>query len=277
MKLATKKSSLDKIAICGGTAFILFWVLIPFYFLIVVGLIPKESTAIGLELPKEVTLQNYRNVMVGSDSLWKYLSNSCIVAGVTTLISLSIAVPCAYVTSRWRAMISKFAYISVFMSRTFPPITLIIPYYIIARNLNLIDTKIGLIVIYLSLSLPLAVWLLRGFFDMVPVELEEAAEIDGATIIQRLVKIVLPLMIPALSITAGFVFIHCYVEYMYCLTITEQKAATFPIYITGFIGDHRIFTEDMVAASIMGLIPLVFLYSFVGRYIKKGIAVGAFK
>jgi len=252
-----------------------FWSLIPFYFLVVVPLRPPGSGAMGLELPKEIDFGHFRSVLSGLNSLWRYLWNSCVASGGATALVVAIAFPAAYAVSRFKSRASKRVYFSFFLLRTFPPIALVIPYYLVFSRLRLLDTIASLIIVYIPIGLPLAVWLLKGFFDMVPSTVEEAAKIDGASTIQIFVHILFPVMKIGVAITGAFVFLMCYIDYIYCVTLTERVAATFSMYIAGFIGDHWIWVEDMVAAALVGLIPLILLFSFLQKYIKKGIVFGA--
>ncbi len=259
------------------TLFFLGWTLAPFYFMIIVPLQVPGNPAIGFELPKAISLEYFKLVLFGRDTLWRYLINSCIVSGASTIIVVGIAIPCAYTISRWRTKLSKGAFLTFFILRMFPPIALVIPYYLIFARLHLIDTKLALVIIYIPLGLPLGVWLLKGFFDMIPVSMEEAAEMDGATMGQVVTKIMLPLIRPGIAVSGAFVFLICYIEYIYALTFTIRKSTTFPLYITGFIGEHWLRVEEMVATTLIGLIPLVLLYACLQKYIRKGVSFGVLK
>lgn len=253
------------------------WSLIPFYFLIVVSLLPPGSAAIGYELPRSITLGAYARILLGSDSVFPYLINSCVIGGIATAIVIVLSLPAAYVFSRWNSRTSTRLYLSFFVLRMVPVIALTIPYFIFWKSLGIIDTKGGLVISYLPIGLPLGIWLLKGFIDMIPKPLEEAAKIDGATMPQVILRIILPLSLQGVAVASAFVFLGYYIEYMLALTLTDFRAVTFPIYVTGFIDQNYVDLQGILAAGLIGIIPMLILCSVLQRYLRKGVIFGAIR
>ncbi|GAG82613.1 unnamed protein product, partial [marine sediment metagenome] len=154
--------------------------------------------------------------------------------------------------------------------RIFPPITTAIPYYIILSKFRLVDTHIGLIISYVSFSLPFTIWLMIGFFQSLPAEIEKAATIDGCNFWQRFIKIVIPLSIPGLAVTAIFGFLYSWNEFMLASILTSENAKTLPVVIAGFISDKYLFWGKMTALGVLMTIPVIIFSSFAQRNIVKG-------
>lgn len=254
---------------------ILLWTLIPFYSLVVISLVPKGS--LGKIFPGLFTFEFYKEILFGFSPIWKYMGNSAIVCLAATTIILIIVLPCGYGLSRWNSNTSRWIYSSFFILRMIPPISFVIPWFFILNRLRLIDTWLALVIVYIPLQLSVGVWLMKGFFDTIPKELEESAWIDGAAIGQTFRKIVLPLAMHGVAVTAIFVFIGCYIEFMYASILTRRVAVTLPPYIAGFATPWEIHYQKMLAASLLATVPMIALYSIAQKYIIKGLTGGALK
>jgi len=196
---------------------------------------------------------------------------------MATVMVIFISLPGAYALSRWRSITSRMFFVGFLMLRTVPLISLALPYFLFWGRLELLDTRIALVLTYIPVGLPLAIWFLKGFFDLIPISLEEAAVIDGASMQTILFKIIAPLALQGIGVASGFVFLTYYIEYILALTITDLRAATFPIYLTGFVDDVWIYVEGVLAASMVAMVPMIILYSVMQRYMRKGVMLGTFK
>jgi multiple sugar transport system permease protein len=222
------------------------------------------------------TLQNYREVLAGADFL-KYLGNSVIVAISSTFIAVLLGALAAYGFSRFRFRGSFWLRMSVLIPQILPPITIIVPLYVLFNGLNLIDSLWALIISYLTFTIPLSVWMLVGFFDDVPMELEESAMIDGCTRFEALIRVNLPITAPGLVATAILGFIYCWNEFLYAVILTGRDARTLPVTITSFMTNKAILWGRIAASGSMVLIPVLVFALIAQRYLVRGLARGAVK
>jgi multiple sugar transport system permease protein len=158
-----------------------------------------------------------------------------------------------------------------------PPIAMIIPLYVIYTRLGLLDTRVGLIVTHISLTLPLSVWLLRGFVLRVPVELEEAAQVDGCGRLGALWRVVIPIMAPGIAATAVLTFLYSWNDFIYAVILTGRGARTLPVMISGFITERAVYWDRVAAAGMLVMLPTAILGVAVQRYLATGLAAGAVK
>jgi ABC-type glycerol-3-phosphate transport system permease component len=205
------------------------------------------------------------------------MKNSVIICSLATLAVVAISLPCAYGFSRLNTKTSHRLYLAYFILRMLPPIALLVPWYFILNSLGLIDTYGGLSFIYFIFQLPVGIWLMKGFFDTIPVELEEYTWIEGAGVFRAFARIIVPLAGNGISVTAVFVFIYCYIEFMYASIFSRTDAIPLPPYIAGFSTPWEIRFQLMLAAALVSIIPMVLLFLFVQRYMVKGITGGALK
>jgi ABC-type glycerol-3-phosphate transport system permease component len=258
---------------------ILVWTLFPFYSLIVTSV--TASGGIGDLVPEQVTFEYYQEILFGTEggskSIWPFMLNSLIIGGLATLGVLVISIPCAYGFSRWQTDTSQKIYLGFFILRMLPPIALLVPWYFILNSFKLMDTYSGLSFIYFVFQLPVGIWLMKGFFDTIPTELEEASWIEGASVFQTFLRVILPLAANGMAVTATFVFIYCYIEFMYASIFTRTKAITLPPYIAGFATAWEIRFQLMLAAALVSVVPMAVLFFMIQRYIAKGITGGALK
>jgi multiple sugar transport system permease protein len=258
---------------------ILVWTLLPFYSLIVTSI--AASGSIGEFIPKNVTFEYYKDILFGdksgSKSIWGYMLTSVIIGSISTVVVLIVSVPAAYGFSRWRSRTSTNIYLSYFVLRMLPPIALVVPRLVILGRLGLIDTFTGLALIYIPTQIPLGIWLMKGFFDGTPKELEENAWVEGAGVFKTFWKIVLPINGSGIAVTAVFVFIYCYIEFLYASLMARSAVITLPTYIAGFSTPWEIRFQLMLAAALISILPMVVLFGFAQRYIVRGITGGALK
>ena len=257
---------------------ILLWTLFPFYSLLVTSV--TTSGSIGDLFPQNITFEYYKEIFFGTKSgkpIWPFMKNSIIVGGLATIGVLVICVPCAYGFSRWNTKASSRMYLGFFILRMLPPIALLVPWYFILNSFKLMDTYTGLSFIYFLFQLPVGIWLMKGFFDTIPTELEEAAWIEGASVFQSFLKVILPLASNGMAVTATFVFIYCYIEFMYASIFTRTKTITLPPYIAGFATAWEIHFQLMLSAALVSIVPMAVLFFMIQRYIAQGAIGGALK
>jgi ABC-type glycerol-3-phosphate transport system permease component len=268
-----------KILLGVSIVLILLWTLFPFYSLIVTSI--TASGSIGEFLPEKITFEYYQEIFFGSESgakgIWPYMKNSLIVCSMATIGVIVMSAPCAYGFSRWQSKTSHTLFLGYFILRMLPHITLLVPWYFILNSVDMMDTYSGLAFVYFVFQIPVGIWLMKGFFDTIPQELEEAAWIEGATVFQSFRKIVVPLVSSGFSVTAVFVFIYCYIEFMYASIFARTKTVTLPPFIAGFSTPWEIRFQLMLAAALVSTIPMIILFFLVQRYFVKGITGGAFK
>ena len=222
------------------------------------------------------TLQTYRDVLAGTEFL-HYLGNSLVVALSSTFIAVLLGSMAAYGFSRFKFRGAFWLRMSVLIPQILPPIAIIVPLYVLFNSADLIDSKTALIVSYLTFTIPLAVWMMVGFFEDVPLELEESAMIDGCTRLQALFRINLPIAAPGMVATAILCFIYCWNEFLYAAILTGREARTLPVTITSFMTNKAILWGRIAASGSMVLIPVLIFALIAQRYLVRGLARGAIK
>jgi len=232
------------------------------------------STSISL-IPSQATLEHYRE-LIQADLLGKFL-NSVIVAVGTTALALAAGFPAAYalVRIRFPARLDLVFLMFVLLVKLTPPISLAIPLYQVLRSLGLLDTLLGLIVVYQVYALPFAIWMLLGFVRDVPVEYEEAALVDGASLIRRMRSIVLPVMTPGLIATSVFVAILSWNEFAYALLfIQSPDNFTLPTFIATLITEDETFWGKLSAVGLMASLPILLMVGFGQKGLTRGFGGG---
>ena len=232
--------------------------------------------------PSEPTLANYQKLLdpnnsVGQDFL-RYLWNSLFVSTATTIMALVVAVPAAYAFSRFRFPGRKFLFFAVLLRNMFPAVIFLVPLFILMRWLGLVNTHGSLVLTYLTFGLPLAIWLLKGFYDNIPIQLDQAARIDGATRFQAFVFIVMPLSTPGIIATAIYSFIGAWNEYIYAYTfLNRNDKMTLPVGIQRFFSENTTDWPGLMAASFIMSVPVVVLFLVLQRYFVRALTEGAVK
>jgi multiple sugar transport system permease protein len=236
-------------------------------------------------IPLHPTLKNYLDIIfpsLASNSVPRTfavaLLNSLKIASAVTIISLVIGSMAAYALARIPFKFSKVILLGIIATRMIPEVSLILPLFIIASSLQLINKPIILIVTYMSFALPFAIWMMVAFFQTVPVELEDAARIDGCSRLGILFRIVIPISVPGLVSTAMFVFLLAWDEFFYALIFTSTLASkTVPVAMSEFVGRYAININGMMAGGILAALPPIILALAFQRYIVKGMTAGAVK
>jgi multiple sugar transport system permease protein len=236
-------------------------------------------------IPQHPTLQNYLDILVPGTAASEVartfkvtLRNSFIVAAATTFISLLTGSLAGYALARLRLPFRNTLFIGILSVRMVPEISLVVPLYILAARLALLNKPIILIVTYLSFALPFAIWMLSTFFESVPRELEDAALIDGSSRLSTLFRVVLPVAAPGIVSTALFTFLLAWDEFFFALIFTSTIAAkTVPVAIAEFTGRYAVDITAMMTGGVLAALPPVLLALVFQRYIVSGVSAGAVK
>ncbi|MGB5752702.1 MAG: sugar ABC transporter permease, partial [Thermoanaerobaculia bacterium] len=225
-----------------------------------------------LPWPEQVSLSNFKSVMT-DQPFARWILNSAVVAAATTVLGVFLATTAGYAFSRFRFPGQRTGLMSFLVSQMFPGTLMLIPLYIIIVGwLGLGSTWIGLILVYATTSIPFCVWMLKGYFDTIPLELEESARIDGATPIQIFIKIILPLAKPAVAVTALFSFMTGWNEFILAATFMDEEVMyTAPVGLRFFVGGFSQQWGYFAAGSIIVSIPVVLLFLFLQKYLVSGL------
>ncbi len=236
-------------------------------------------------IPQQPTLQNYKDIFfpnLAASSVPRTfavsLLNSIKIASAVTVISLLIGSLAAYAIVRIPFKYNRTVQLGILGTRMIPEVSLVIPLFIVASSLDLINRPIVLVIAYMSFALPFAIWLMAAFFETVPIELEDAARIDGCSRLGILFRVVLPISTPGLVSTAMFVFLLAWDEFFYALIFTSTLASkTVPVAIAEFVGRYVVNITGMMAGGILAAVPPVLLALIFQRYIVSGLTTGAVK
>ena len=233
-------------------------------------------------LPEHPTLGNFRSVIDGSVigmPYWTFLRNSLFVTVTTVVVSTAIALLAALAVARFRFRFRSMYLIMLLVVQMLPQQALVIALFLDFRRVNLLDSLVGLIVLYITFALPVTIWMLRNFVAAVPREMEEAAAIDGAGPLRVFFRILLPLVAPGLVATSVFAFIFAWNEFIFALTFlgTDTAKYTLPIYVTYFFGKGSVDWGAIMASSVLFTIPVMIFFLIVQRRMVSGIVAGAVK
>jgi len=222
------------------------------------------------------TFENYRTVFTKYPFV-KYIYNSVVVGISSTLISMMFGVPAAYAFSRFKIKKGDDLAFFILSTRIAPPTLVILPFFLLFSQINLLDTKFALTIVYLTFNLSFVVWIMKQFFDEIPKELDEAAMVDGCSRFQSFWKIVLPLSKSGLSATAILCLITSWNEFLFALVLTGNNAKTLPIAITSFIQFTGTRWGELCAAATVMIIPLIIFGFIIQRRLVSGMTFGAIK
>ncbi|THC49280.1 carbohydrate ABC transporter permease [Streptomyces sp. A1499] len=229
-------------------------------------------------IPQDPTLENFRQAF-DEQPLLRAAGNSLVAAVSAALIAVVIATPMAYVMARHRNRLAKAATGWVVISQAFPFVLIIIPLFLILKNLHLINSLLGLIMVYVVWSLPFALWMLVGYVRAVPAELEEAAAVDGAGKARTFVSVVAPLLAPGIVATAMFAFITAWNEFFFALVLLKTpEKQTLPVILNRFIGAEGVADlGPLAAAAFLATIPSLVVFAIIQKRITGGMLAGAVK
>jgi multiple sugar transport system permease protein len=257
-------------------ALVVLW-LFPIYWLIITSIKPTEE--IDSPVPLFIfhpTWDNYHDLFARFNFL-RILQNSLVITGTTTVVVIMLGMLAAYALARMHVPGGKHIALWILSLRFMPTIAVGIPFYLLWQRLNLLDTYPGLILVYIAFNLPFAIWLLRGFFVELPLDLDEAATMDGLSRIQIVRRIILPVALPGVAATTIFTFVFTWNEYLMALLLTAVRSTTVPVTVSKFIMAYAILWGDVSAAAVIELVPMLIIVFLLQRHIVRGITLGAVK
>jgi ABC-type glycerol-3-phosphate transport system permease component len=227
--------------------------------------------------PTHLTLDHFVTVFSNQAIIHAFL-NTLVISIATTIIALVVGILGAYGFSRYRFPGRRTLLVSVLFTQLFPRVVVIVPFFITLRNLNLINTLPGLVLVYLMVVFPISIWMIKGFFDRIPREIEEAAIVDGCSIPRLLWRIVLPISRPALVAVAMYSFILSFNEFLFALVFTSgAQSQPLSVALAFFIDDTGIHWGDLMAASLLMSVPAIVVFSFAQKLLVRGLSEGAVK
>ena len=266
---------LKQVLFAGLVLIIVIPVLFPLYFILISSF--KNMAQVYLMPPKLIRFQpildNYIYIFK-TQHYGTYITNSTIVAVASTALSLLLGVPAAYVIARYKMGKANTA---ILTARLLPNISILLPYYFIFSKLRMIDTFAVLIISHMVLSMPLIVWIMTGFFQDIPIELEEAAIVDGCSRQRCFKDIILPISTPGLVTCSTLSFLGSWNNFQFALILSGEKTRTLPVSLQYFVSGADIRWGRMLAATIVVIVPTIILTMILQKYIVQGMTVGAVK
>ncbi|KZE41084.1 carbohydrate ABC transporter permease [Microbacterium sp. T32] len=250
----------------------------PFLYLLLTSFkTPLDAIAVPpTVLPGVWTLENYVSALSRA-GVPAALINSVVTAVISTALSLVLAVPAAYAITRFRTPSGRVFILAALVTRMVPTIAVGAPLIEVMRSLGLTDTSFGLALAHTTISLPLSIWLMASFFEAVPDELGEAAEVDGCSRLQAMIRVVLPVVSGGLAVTAIFAFLASWNEFLFALLLTSVRAQTTPVVIANFQTQFGLDWGGMTALATVYSVPVILLTLFLQRHIVAGLTLGAVK
>ena len=271
-----KRTLVSEMVWYATTLLILLVVLFPIYWMFMVSLkLPEEIfKSPPVWFPSQPQFDNFRALFIDGDvwSLW----NSFVIAGVSTIIAMILGTICAYAIVRFRTGGDNLA-IWILSQRMLPPIAVVFPIFLAYAVFGLSDSYSGLILLYTAFALPYVIWMMRGYLEDVPVELEEAALIDGYSHLGVLWKVAVPMARNGLIATAIFAFVFSWNEFLFALVLTRTEVLTFTVQISQYFGSQSTFWAKISAMSVLGTLPVFVAVTMLQKYIVRGISLGAVK
>ena len=252
--------------------------LFPFYIVLSTAL--KSESDIFARPPVwlfDVTWDNYVTALFvfGGTGVLPFLINSIVVTAFSTLLAVGLGSMVAYGLTRFRVVGGSHIFFFILSTRFAPPVAFIVPIFLMIREAGLLDTQLALILIYTSMNLSLVVWIIRGFFEAIPVEIEEAAQIDGYSRLQIFRKVALPLVKPGLITTAILSAILSWNEFLIATVMTQNSAATLPVFLAGFSGSMGLEWGPFMAVGAMAVLPIMIFTLVLQRHLVRGLTFGA--
>lgn len=278
--MSSRRSAAGHVGLFAGVLFMALWSFFPIYWMVVSSLRPERDLFQSPTLiPKSIDLkfQSYHNLLEMTD-YWQQFMNSLLVAGVVVVISLVVSVIVAYVISRYRVPGKSLIISSMLYAYMFPPLLLAIPLLAIFARWGMADSLISVIVAHCTMTIPLGVWLLWGFFKAMPMHLEEAAMVDGCTRASAFVRVVLPLSLPGIVTVAIFSFLLSWTDYVFAFVlVSSDSLKTLPVGLASLLGTFDARWGELMAGATLITLPLLVMFTFLSRYFIQGLAAGAVK
>lgn len=257
---------------------ILLFILFPFYWTFITSVKPDTELYGAVSYwPSVILWDNYKELFTTTVNFFNAMKNSFIAAALTTVLSLTASTLAAYAFSRYRFAGRRFLMAMFLSNNMFPTVLLMIPLYTIMRTLGLLYTPWALVLAYTTFTLPFSVMLLNGFFDDLPVSLEEAAMVDGCDRRMAFTKIVLPIIGPSLVATGVYIFMTSWNEYTFAVMFTNNASRTIPVALKSLIGQLGVDWGLLTAGGIITIIPVCIMFFFAQKRLVEGLTAGAVK
>jgi len=276
--MSGRKKLVDAVSAALVVLIVLF-AIFPIVWTFLISLKPEEDivTATMSYIPERVTTENY--VAIWTRSNFPILiGNSAVVTAITVTLCTIIGTLASYAVSRFRFAGRRELMMFYLVVRMFPAVMIIIPLFIIMRGVGLLDSRIGLALAYASFLLPVFIWMMKGFFEAVPPDLEDAARIDGASRLGAMIRVVLPLVVGGLVATAVFIAIGAWNEFLFALMLTTSTGSrTWPVGLQLMVGEFQLPWGSLAAGGIISILPVMILFAVVQRAMVRGLTAGAVK
>jgi arabinogalactan oligomer/maltooligosaccharide transport system permease protein len=272
------------VATHAALTLVTFATLFPVLWVVKMALSPSQSFSLSVNpLPTEVTTANFEAVIgtVDAGGAWLFgrqLLNSLVVSGVTATVGVALACTAGYALSRWSFPGRDRLMGAFLLTQMFPGVVMAIPLYLLLDTLGLLDTLTGLILVYSTTTVPFATWNLKGYFDTIPKDLEEAATLDGASRWVTFTRVILPLARPAIVVTALFAFMTAWNEFILAATLMgDERAYTLPVVLNGYVGEFGAEWGKFAAGAILVSLPVTALFFALQRHLVEGLTAGGVK
>ena len=249
-------------------------ILVPIYW-IVSGAFKHQVDIFQLKLLFTPTLENFKIIFKSPYNLLDKLYNSTVVAFSTVVVAIPLATIAAYSFSRFRLTGERIMFVMILSTQFVPAVVIVLPFFILFRDLGILDTKLSLVLVNLSLIMPFAIWMIKGFIDGIPLDTEEAALVDGSNRIQVIKNVVLPMALPGVITAAIFCFILAWNEFLFAVIITTNKAVTMPVGLSMFHAEEGVLWHLISAAGIMIMLPMFVLATLIQKHFVQGMTMGA--
>lgn len=258
--------------------FILMFALAPYLWMVLTSVKPNEAISIFpvQYLPERFTLEHY-SVLLAKTSFAENLGHSLLISIGAVALGLGVSVPAAYAFSRYRFRGRKAALVLFLVINMVPVVLLIIPLFVLMRSFGLLDTHLGIVLGHATFAIPFSVWMMTSYFNALPIELDEAALVDGATRLQTIRHVVLPLAMPGIVTTGIYIFVNSWNEYLFAMMLSGQSVKTVTVALQSFIGEFTVQWGLLTAAGTLIAIPVTILFLIIQRRLVGGLTAGAVK
>ena len=274
--IAIRRRTLVLIARLAVALMLVTFFLFPIYWLIIMSF--KTANEIfaypPVWWPGQLNFGNY--AVLFRDGDWITVRNSVVLASASTVIAMVLGTLAAYAIERFRTGGENLA-VWIISQRMLPPVAIVFPVFLLYVYLDWVDTFHGLIVLYVAFSLPYVIWMMRGYIQEIPIELEESAEVDGCSRWQIIWKVVVPMARTGLFATAVFTFVFVWNDFLFALVLTRTEVTTYTVQVTHYFGGQSNFWAKIAAMSVLGTLPVFFTVASLQRYFVRGISMGAVK
>ena len=257
---------------------IVCYVLFPYLWTFLTSIKPTDElyTMDVKILPKNLTFENYFTLFHNTD-FFQSMLHSIVIAVITSCISMLVSSMAAYAFARYRFRGKNLALSGLLLLYMFPSVLYLTPLFVLFNNLKLIGSPLALVVSYCTFTIPFSIWLLTAYMKSIPLELEEAGKIDGASIPKLLYYVVMPLLKPGLIATGTYVFINSWNEYLFAVMFTTSDNRTLPVSLASLVGEYDLRWDIISAGAVAAMIPVVILFMFVQKSLVAGLTAGSVK